>query len=69
MFKASRCYDGQGIVNVQLNCPEDYKIRVQTAFTGLSRTNACSYQAWDCVIQVFTLEYLKRFRSDILCVS
>ena len=68
MFRASRCYDGEGTANVQLNCPRDFKIRVQTAFTGISRTNACSYIAWDCVIQVRKLVTVGLSSLDIKCL-
>lgn len=51
MFKASKCYDVSGKADIQMRCPPLFHIRPVTSFMGISRTNACSYQPWDCVIQ------------------
>ena len=51
VFKSSMCYNSQRLANVMLRCPQGYVIRTASAFTGVSRENACSYTPWDCIIQ------------------
>ena len=49
-FKSSLCYDKEGDVVVELQCPKDYKIRTRAAFTGISSSNTCSFTSEDCAI-------------------
>lgn len=50
-FLASKCFNGYGQVEVQLQCPFGHGIRTLVAFTALSRYDGCSYDAWDCILQ------------------
>ena len=50
-FKSSICYDTNGKANIGLKCPGRYEIQTVVAFTALSRSVACSYDSWDCILQ------------------
>ncbi|CAH1798757.1 unnamed protein product [Owenia fusiformis] len=50
-FKSSMCYNSKGNAFIRLLCPDTYKIKTITAFTGISRNNVCAYSSWDCIIQ------------------
>ena len=52
LFRSSMCYDVTGRAVVRIGCPAaTHGIESTLAFTAVSQTNRCAYEAWDCILQ------------------